>query len=422
MAVTGKIAEVLFEQAIETYEDQMLLLDLVNVFEPNAADMQNANNVVWRTVEQQAPIIAGWDLSGQETDIIQETYPAILGTPSNDFFKQRADDLRTTKFWEERGKTSGRKQATELNRKIAELITNTGSLFYRSNAASGYDFIAEGQAILNERQKPSKYDRNFILNDRDQLKFSKDLAARQTMQGRPEDAAWKKGQIGNNVAEFDIHTGSFLPTLTGGANPATTLTADVSHAPEGGSVNAVTGVVTNVDYRIGTLPVVASADYNVGDKISIGAVQAIGIADKTATGQLMTFTVVAKPNGTTLDVFPKPIALDDPALSTLEKAYANIDTRIRSGDTVDRLNVDASAKVNAFFCKNSIEVTGGDAPIELLNEFSGMKVISSTMSNGQKMYMAYDGNIDTLEFKCRMFTWYGLTNADPSANGIAVTF
>ena len=114
--------------------------------------------------------------------------------------------------------------------------------------------------------------------------------------------------------------------------------------------------------------------------------------------------------------------MDDAALTTLEKAYANIDTQILTGATVNRLNIDASAKVNAFWCKNSLEVTGGDAPISLLNEFGGMKVISSTMSNGQKMYMAYDGNIDDLTFKCRLFTWYGLTNADPSANGVAVTF
>jgi len=152
MASTGKIVEVLFENALETYEHQMQMLDLVDVFEPNSADMQNAGNAIWRPVQQHAPVIDGWDLTGQDTDIIEETYPAVLGTPKNDFFSQRADDLRDMGFWERRGKQSGMKQATTLNKGISDLISNTGTLFYRSNATSGYDFIAEAQALLNERQ------------------------------------------------------------------------------------------------------------------------------------------------------------------------------------------------------------------------------------------------------------------------------
>lgn len=421
---TGKVVEVLFENALETYEHQMQMLDLVDHFEPGSGDMQNAGNFVWRPTQQHAPVIEGFDLTGLETGIIEETYPAILGEPTNDFFEQRVDDLRDMRFWERRGVQSGKKQATHLNQKLAQLVADTGSLYYRTDATSGYNAVAQAQAILNERQAADDM-RYMLLNDRDTLTYSQDLAGRQTLQGRPENDAWQKGQIGSNVAEFDLYTGSFLPNLVGGANPATTVTADVSEKPEGGTVSA-TGVVTNIDYRLGTVAVVATASYNVGDKIIFSntavPVQSLGLADKTPTNQAMTFTITGIPDGTTLQIFPKPIALDDPGLTTLEAAYANIDTQILSAATVDRLNIDASAKVNAFWCKNSIEVTGGDAPIELLSEFGGMKVISSTMSNGQKMYMAYDGDVTTLNFKCRLFTWYGLTNANPSANGVFTTF
>ena len=68
-------------------------------------------------------------------------------------------------------------------------------MFYRSNATSGYEFIAEGQAIQNERQAFNS-GRCFVLNDRDTLTFGADLAARQTLQGRPEQT-WKTGQIGS---------------------------------------------------------------------------------------------------------------------------------------------------------------------------------------------------------------------------------
>lgn len=423
MATTGKIAEVFFENALETIEDQMMLVNMVDRFEPNAGDMQNANNVVWRPVEQQAPILDGWDLTGMETDIIEETYPAILGTPKNDFVQQRADDVRDMSFWERRGKRSGAQQAVELNKTIANAIATQGSLFYRSNATSGYNFIAEAQALLNEQQR-TKTDCYFLLNDRDTLTFGSDLAARQTLQGRPADT-WKTGQIGANVAEFDVYTGSFLPNLVGGADPATTVTGNQSFKPEGGSVNTTTGTVTNVDYRSATIPVAASASYNVGDKVTFSnggtPVNAIGISDKTDTGQARTFTIIAKPDGTSITVYPKPIAADDGALSTLEKAYANIDTTIDNAATVDRVNTDATNKTNLFWDYDAVEVLSGNIPANLFSEFDGNKVITSTMSNGQQMYMVYDGNINDMTFRYRMFTWWGVTIRDPQRCGIALT-
>lgn len=424
MATTGKIVEVLFENALETYEHQEMLVDKTMLFTPNAGDMQNASNVIWRPVQQHAPIIEGWDLAGQEQDIIEETYPAILGTPKNDFVKQRADDLRDMRFWQRRGVQSGMQQVTNLNKSIATAITTQGSMFYRSNATSGYDYIAEAQALMNERQG-YHYERCFLLNDRSNLKFAKDLAGRQTLQGRPEET-WKRGQIGQNVAEFDVYTGSFLPNLVGGADPATTVTGDQSFKPEGGTVDTATGVVTNIDYRAGTIAVADSSGYNVGDKVTFAnggtTVKAVGLADKTDSGQAMTFTVVAKPDGTSITVYPKPIAFDDPALTVTEKQYANIDTQILNLATVNRVNTDTSAKVDLFWDKDAIEVLGGTIPADLFSEFDGNKVITETMSNGLNMYMIYDGNIEDMTFRYRLFTWYGITVRDPSRVGVAISF
>ena len=417
---TGKIAEVLFESVLEEYEHQMSLMNRVDVFKPDAGTLQNADNAIWRPVQQHAPVIEGFDLTGLETGIIEETYPAVLGTPTNDFVEQRIDQLRDMDFWRKRGKQSGKRQATELNKRIAELVSTTGSLFYRSNTGSGYDFVAEAQAIMNERQVSSD-DRCMLLNDRSSKKFGSDLAARQTLQGRPEEV-WGKGQIAQNIAEFDVYTGSFLPNLVGAAALATTATANLSFKPEGGSVDATSSIVTNVDYRSAVIPVTSSAGFVAGMKIEIGALKSVGLADKTVTDQNMTFTVVNVPDGTSITVFPKPIAKDDVLLSALEKAYANVDTTIVNTDAVTVVNVDVSARSNIFWAKDSIEVLGGEVPMELMAQFDGMKVISETMSNGQTMYMVYDGNIATLNLRFRIFTWYGLTNKNPMANGVAISY
>ncbi|MBC2659743.1 hypothetical protein H7A76_30285 [Pseudomonas sp. MSSRFD41] len=420
----GKIAEVMFEEALDTYEPQDMLLPTTTFYEPDGSTMQNSGNIIWRPVQQHRPVIDGWDLTGLETGIIEETYPATLTVPKNDLVSQRADDMRDMRFWQKAGQEAGRQQATNLNKAIASAVGTQGAMFYRSNQASGYDFIAEAQALMNERQG-AKTERCFLLNDRDNLKFGKDLAARQTLQGRPE-STWATGQIGQNVAEFDIYTASFLPNIAGGADPATTVTANQSFAPTAGLVDPVLNTVTNVDYRTATIPVTASAGYNIGDKITFSngavTVKAVGLADKSDTGVAMTFTIVGKPTGTSITVFPKPIALDDPALSTLEKAYANVNTRILNTATVNRVNIDASKKLNLFYDKDAVEVLGGSIPADLFKSFDGLKVINQTMKNGLKMYMIYDANMINMQFRYRLFTWWGVTIKDPSRCGGAVTF
>lgn len=427
MAITGKIVEVMFEKALETYEHQMDMLSLVDFFQPEAGTMQNAGNFIWRPVQQHAPIITGWDLTGQETDIIEETYPAVLGTPANDFIQQRADDLRDMRFWERRGEQSGKRQATELNQRLAEAIKNQGSMYYAFSTASsqsGYEFIAQAQALMNERQLAAD-NRCFLLNDRDNLIFGSDLAGRQTLQGRPEQV-WKTGQIGQNIAGFDVYTGSFLPNLRGSGTPVVTgVTGDQSFKPEGGSVSG-TGVVGNVDYRIAAIPVTDSSSFQIGDKIdfdlSSDPVRAIGLADKTDTNIGMTFSVVGIPDGTTLQVYPKPIANDDPALSVVEKAYSNVNTQILDTYSVRLKNIfSGNKKVNLFWDKSAVEVLGGTVPAHLFQQFAGFKVLSHTMKNGQTMYMIYDGDIATMTFRYRIFTWYGITVSNPSACGIAIT-
>jgi hypothetical protein len=424
-SLTAKSAEVMFEKALETHEEQMDLLPLVDFVQPDGAQQQNSGNVIWTPVQQHAPVISGWDLTGQETGIIEEEYPMILGVPSNDFVQVRADDLRDKRFWEKRGKTSGRRQVSELNKQLAIAAMNQAGMFIRSNAADGYSFIAEAQALMNERQLTDN-GRCFILNDRDQLKFSKDLAGKQTMQGRPENEAWSKGQIGANVADFNIFTSSALPNLDGGSSPAVTVTGNHSFAPESGSVDEAAGTATNVDYRNGTLIVSDSSDYTVGDKFIASnsgvPVKAIGLEDKNDTGQAMTFTIKSITDGTHIVISPKPIAADDAALSTLEKAYANVDTTILNAATLTRMNIDTANKVNLFWDKEAIQVCGGTIPANLFAEFDGMKELSSTMPNGQTMYMFYDGSISTMNFRYRLFTWYGITIANPSAVGVAVTY
>ena len=425
MSETLKIVEAYLENAVNEAEKQVQLIETVNRIQPDMAALQNADNFVWGRVEQHQPVLDGFDLTGQEQDIIEESYPRLLGTPKNVLIKQRIDQVRDISYWERAGKAGGKRLTSDLNQRIAAAAVTQGSLHVRTNATSGYDVVSAAQVILNERQGMNN-GRYFLFNDRDQNAVSKDLASRENLAGRPTDT-WMKGTIGQDVAEFEnVLTGSFLPNLAGGADPATTVTADQSFAPEGGSVNATTGVVTNVDYRSATIPVTASAGYAVGDKVTFAnggtTVKAVGLEDKTNTNQAMTFTIVAIPNGTSVTVYPKPIAADDPGLSALEASYANINTRILNTATMNRVNIDASVKTNLFWDRNAIEVMTGEVPVQLFQEFAGKKIAQAAMENGQTMYMMYDGDIVTADFRYRIFTWDGITIANPQQVGVLTRF
>ncbi len=423
MASTGKKVVQFFDTVVKTYEEQSQVLSLVKYFNPGDADMQNSGNIAWDSVEQHAPIITGFDTTGKATDIIQETVPMALGVPSNDVVTQRVDDLRDPQFLDRRAKVSGKRQAAELNKSILSLIGSAGSLYYQTTAVNGFSAIGEGAVILDQRQK-DKDGRICMLNSEDNFRYSGDLSNRQTFAGRPENA-YGKGGIGTEVGDFMTYKSTSNPIITGNQNPDAVTTATLSDRPEPGSVNNATNTVTNVDYRVSTIAL-ASANYAVGDKIQFdlaagGFVQSIGLHDKTPSGRPMTATIVNIPDGASIEVYPKIIALDDPTLTVLEAAYANADTQVISGTTVTKLNNFAGTKpANLFWCKDAIQVVGGNAPVGLLNEYGGMKVVSTTMSNGQIMYMAYDGDINTLNFTMRLFTWYGITIRDPSACGAFV--
>ena len=419
-----KIAEVLMESALETFESQNSLIPLVKTVSVDPATLQNSGNAIWRKVAQHSPSIAGFDLTGLATGVIQEAYQATLGTPDNDMIDLRIDDVRDISYWKERGERAGAKRASNLNLSIVNMVRNTGSMAYRTNATSGFDFVAKAQAAMNKRQAANEQ-RFFVMNDTHQNTFSSDLAARQTLQGRPNDT-WLNGQVGKNIAGFDIFTSSSIGALVGGADPATTVTANVSFAPTSGTVNTSTGVVTNVDYRDAVIAVTASASYNVGDRITFAnggvTVKAVGRDDKTITDEAMTFVITAKPSGTSITVWPKPIANDDPALSTLEKAYSNINTRILNTATVNRVNIDASTLPSLYWEKNSIEIITGDVPMMLLGQNGGMRVMKEKMKNGLNMYLLYDGDITKASTQWRLFVWYGVNNANPSDNGVAIKF
>ncbi len=419
---TGRIAELLLDKTVESFEADPTLLSLVDFEEHDPEKMLLSGNAFWRPVAQQSVVVEGFRLTSSDASgIIVPTIPYTLGTPRNTVTSQYAEDLRTTKFWEDKAQTDGVKLRSTLNQDIGEYIRDEGSIFFDSAATSGFDFVDEVSLFYSERQLPGN-EKHLVFNPRDLSKFASDLAARQTVEGRPEDA-WKMGNIGPSVSDINLHKATSNPHATGAADPAITVDGNQSFKPEAGTV--ADSVVTNIDHRNASILFNTTTGLARGDKFTLEnagtTVKAIKRDVKDSSGQAMIFTVKSITSATVAVISPKPIAYDDAGLTDHEKEYANIDTQILTGATLTRLNTDASVQTNLIFDRKSVKVIGGTIPANLFKEFAGKKVISRTMESGLVMYIIYDGDILDLSFTFRCFTWWGVNIPVPDCCGYAIT-
>lgn len=410
-----------FEQ---TYEQQTTMIDKVKKYTPDAAEMQNAGDTIWRKKQTHRPVQNGWDSTGNGTDIISEGYYSRLGVPVYDKVELRIDDVRDGSYVVESITQMARRMAGELNARISTSIAGTGTLFSRYTGASGAEFAATVDKLKTERQLPD--DRwCMALNPADYNKFSAELSSREYV-GKDVADAYRKNYLGKMLADFDIYKSSAIRNLVGGASPDTTVPANQSFAPEGGvrdDSNLEAPVVTNNDYRYMTMPFTDASGYAVGDVVKFVKggtdIQSLGLGDKNPTNDPATAKIVAI-SGNNVTLSPKFIAADDAALSTLEKAYANVDTTIDSGTVVERLNTSASVKPNLFWHMDSIEVLMGEVPLQKFGAKAGNMIEVKTES-GLMYYILWDFNTSTKIASWEVFTWYGITNCDPMQNGLILT-
>ena len=413
---TAKIVTTFYDKALEQLNQDNSYARMVEVDSIPAATMQNSNDIYWRNVEQQSEIQEGWDLTGNEQDTIEQSYPLNLSLPRNTFKGYRVDELRDKGFMERASIAGAKRLSSDQNKRIADLVANTGSLYYES-ASADYDFVAEADTLMTERQANRDMGSYFMLNPRANQAMGGNLASRTLYPGNRSEETYATGLIGKDVAGFDLMRAPTYGTVAAATGGTTTVATDVVNVPQG-SISAGVDSIQNIDYRVGTVEFTSAGTFAVGDVITFAGVNALGVNDKTDTEQLMTFKIVGIATNT-VTIYPKPIAADQAAITDAEAAYANISTSIDSGDVISKVNV-VGGQANSFWAEDSICIVNGEAPLELLNEFDGMKIVSETLDSGVRLYMAYDARLDSLQCRVRLFTWYGLVNKDPSRNGNAI--
>lgn len=419
----GQIITYMVDQVVETIENNCPMAQRVSKYTPPAADLQRSQNTIWMPVEQEAPTQPGWDLTNKATGIVELSVKCNMGVPDNDFFTLRADDTRDETSIRRRMKASGLKLANNIETSIAKQAAETASLIVTdadstSDEGMAFDMMTDAEALIFQRELNRSQGLSYFFNAEDYKKAGMDLAGKD-MYGRIPEEAYKSGTIQKQVAGFnDVLRSPKLPTLTAGTATGVTVDGAQKFKPEAWKED-VDGNRENVDNRTAVVKVSDGSAFKRGDKISFAGVKFISQMAKDLLTQDATFAVVGV-DGNNITIMPKPIALDDATLKPEERAYANVNTSLAAGAAISVINV-KTAKTNIFWADDSITLLSQPIPLNHAL-FSGMKTEAFNIpSVGLNGVVAYQGDISTLEGKCRIAVWYSAFTKRPEAVGIGLT-
>lgn len=421
----GQLVTYAIDEIIETVENLTPMAQKTTKYSPPAESMQRSGNTVWMPVEQEAPTQSGWDLTNKQTGVLELSVKCNMGTPDNDFFQLRADELRDERSFRRRIQASAKKLANNIETAIAKQATEMGSLVVHderdigpSTGLSGWDFVSDAERLMFSRELNRDMGISYFLNPDDYRKSGRSLVDGDIFGRIPEDA-YRNGTIQRQIAGFDeILRSPKLPAVTASTATGITVSGAQKFKPEAGTTDA-DGNPENVDNRVATVTVSSSTGFKRGDKISFAGVKFLSQMAKNVLTDDATFSITRIIDGTHIEITPKPVALNDTALTAEEKAYANVNTSLADGAAINVLNI-STTTANVFWADDSIRLLS--QPIPVTHElFAGMKTQSFSIPGvGVNGIFATQGDISTLSGLCRIAVWYSACAVRPEAIGVGL--
>lgn len=410
----SKEERVAFEQVVEGFEDALVLSKNVNTLSLDQTTMERAGDVIWRPQPYIAQSFDGMDQTANFGDTTQLSVPARIGFSKSSPWSMNAKELRDALQENRLGVAARQKLASDINVAIMNVASQQGTLIVkRTVGASGFDDIAQAEAIMNE-QGISHGDRYMALSTRDYNGMASNLAGRQTLNGKTQ-TAYEKALIGQ-VASFDVFKLDYanrIPAAQGGNGlTINTLTAAGNwYVPKATSV-AATGESGNVDNRYQRVTVSSTTGVVAGDCMTIAGVNAVHHITKQDTGQLKTFRVISVDSATTMVISPPIISAQ--GLSDAEKQYQNVVVSPSATAAITFLNT-VSAYANPFWHKDAFELIPGRYAVP---ENAGAAVMRSTTEQGIEIVMQKQYDINTMKTKFRMDCLFGVVCTQPEMAGL----
>lgn len=411
----SKEERVAFESIIEGFNDALVLSRNVSVYNTDQQMMERTNNVIWRPEPYIAQSFSGTDMTSNFKDFTQLSVPATIGFSRSVPWVLTATELRDTLQEGRLGDAAKQKLASDINVAIMNTAANTGTVVVkRTTAAAGFDDVAVADAMFNEIGV-QQFDRYLALSTRDYNGMASNLAARQTMQGKPV-TAYERAYVGN-VAGFETYKLDYANRLTARAGVTVTVNgANQYYTPKAIST-AGTGETANVDNRYQNLTIaVASGTVKVGDCFTIAGVNSVHAITKQDAGQPKTFRITAIVSGAggsgVVQVSPPIISAGGSTDAELQ--YKNVTATPANGAAITFLNT-ADAYVNPFWQKDALEILPGRYAVP---SDAGAAVMRATTDQGFELVMQKQYDINTMKTKYRLDTLFGVVNKQPEMSGI----
>lgn len=405
---------VAFEEVLEGFQDALVLSNNVSIYSTDSVTMERSGDTIWRPQPYIAQSHDGTDATGNFNEATQLSVPATLGFSKHSTSILTAKEMRDQLQEGRLGKAAAQKLASDINVAVSAVAANHGSLVVaRTAAASGFDDVAQCEAIFNE-QGVQSFDRYLALSTRDYNGMASNLASRQTMTGKPT-TAYEKAYVGQ-VASFETYKLDYANRLAaaagGGALTISTLAGAGNFYTPRATSTATTGEVANVDNRFQTITISSTANVAAGDAFTISGVQAVHHITKGATGQLKTFRVVSVDSGTTMTITP-PI-ISGQGGTDAEAQYQNVSVTPAAAANIVFLNT-VAANVNPFWHKDAIELLPGrySVPTD-----AGVQVMRASTDQGVEVVMQKFYDINTMKTKFRWDVLFGVVNKQPEMSGI----
>lgn len=411
----SKEERVAFEDILEGFQDALVLSRNVSVYNTDSTMMERTNDIIWRPQPYIAQSFDGTDMTSNFKDFTQLAVPSTIGFSKSVPWTLTAKELRDALQEGRLGDAAKQKLASDINVAVMNVASQQGTLVVkRTAAASGFDDVAQAEAIMNE-QGVQSFDRYMALSTRDYNGMASNLAGRQTMTGKPL-TAYEKAYIGM-VASFETYKLDYATRLTAAAGTTVTVNGANQYYTPKATSTAGTGETQNVDNRFQNLTIaVGGGTVKVGDAFTIAGVNAVHHITKQDTGQLKTFriTAIVSGSGGSGVVQISPPIISGGGSTDAELEYKNVTATPANGAAITFLNT-VAANVNPFWQKDSLEILPGRYAVP---SDAGTAVMRASTDQGIELVMQKFYDINTMKTKYRLDTLFGVVNKQPEMSGI----
>lgn len=415
---------VAFEQIVQGFDDELVMSELVDVYNTNQTMMERAGDTIWRP---QPYTLAGYPGSDQTANFNEQTQlvvPARIDNQQAVPFYMSPLELRDTLQEERLRKGASQRLASIVNVAVLTAVTQQATIVTKkTSAAAGFVDVANFEAAFN-RVGVVGYERHLAFSTQDYNNIAADLANRQNLVARKTIEAYERAYVGM-IASFESYKLDYTLRCAAAGGSGITMdtraTANNFYTPQATSTSTSSGQRSNVDNRYQTVTVSSTTSVAAGDAFTIAgvdechhiAMNANGVG-KQDTGSLKTFRVISVVNATQLVISPPIISTQGGSQAEIQ--YQNTVVATSATAALVFLNT-AAGNINVFWQKGAIELLPGRLAIP---ENAGAMTLRSTTKQGIEVVMQKQFDINTQRTKYRMDVLFGVTVLQPEMCGIGL--